>query len=133
MLSHKEQIGRLDRRVTFQSKIVGENVSNEDAEIGWEDVVTVWASRDDKTGNEIVAGDKITGFQDAVFTVRYRTGLSIEMRIVCEGLIYGITSIQEVGRRRYLSIVAERGKEYVETTSGAFAGASFAEDYNDDD
>lgn len=133
MLSVKQNIGALDKRITFQSKVIGENVSNEDAEIGWVDVVTVYASRDDKTGTEMMAGDKLTGFQDAVFTIRYRTGISIEMRILCEGIIYGITSIQEVGRRRYLTIIAERGIEYVEAEGAAFAGASFDEDFDDDD
>ena len=133
MLSVKQNIGPLDRRITFQSKVIGQNVSNEDAEIGWADVVTVWASRDDKTGTETMAGDKLTGFQDASFTIRYRTGISIEMRIISDSVIYGITSIQEVGRRRFLTITAERGIEYVESAGAPFAGASFAEDFDDDD
>lgn len=139
MLNVRENIGTLDRRITFQSKIVGSNESNEDEETGWEDIdnkPTVWASRDDKAGNEMYAADKLTGFQDALFTIRYRSDINIQMRIVTEGVIYDIRSIQEVGRRRYLSIIAERGKEYVESEEGSWvlsSGTWDDEEHWDDD
>jgi SPP1 family predicted phage head-tail adaptor len=115
MLAVKQDIGKLDKRITIQTKIIGDNISNEDQEDGWEDFKTVYASRDDRTGNEMYAADKLTGFQDAVFTIRWRNDINLTMRIISDGMIYDIRSIQEVSRKRFLTVIAERGKEYVES------------------
>lgn len=133
MLSHKEQIGRLDRRITFQQKVVGENVSNEDAEEGWEDITTnptVWASRNDRAGREAYAADKLTGFQGFDFVCRFRSDVTIEMRITCEGKAHNIISIQEIGRRRFMGIITETGIDYVESESvGEFSQTEFSDEF----
>lgn len=116
MLQGRQDIGKLDLRITFQSKVVGTNESNEDEEEGWADIATnptVWASKDDKTGTEQYAADKLTGFQGHVFRIRYRNDINIMMRILCQGLAHNIVSIVEVGRRRFLEILAETGEQYV--------------------
>lgn len=133
MLFAKQEIGRLDRLITFQQKIVGQNESNEDAEDGWVNIAnfpTCYASKDDKTGNEMYAADKLTGFQDVIFTIRWRSDVSIENRIVCDGIKYDIHSIQEVGRKRFLQITAERGKDFVTLQPGDdFDNGQYAPDY----
>lgn len=120
MLQHDQQIGRLDKRITFQSKIIGSNESNEDAEEGWEDIAsspTVWGRLTQRTGVEKYAADRLTGFQGAEIVVRFRTDVTIKMRAVCDDVAYNIISIAEIGRKRYLQIVTESGYDYVEDES----------------
>jgi SPP1 family predicted phage head-tail adaptor len=125
MLQHKEIIGRLDYRITFQQKQVGENESNEDEEVGWENIdsnPTVWASKKESTvaSGEEYRADKLTGFQNTVFVCRYRNDITVKNRIAFDGFAYDILSIQEVGRKRFLSIETETTGEEVEELVGAF-------------
>ena len=109
----------LDTLITIQEKIVGNNESNEDEETGWADVVTVHASKTDKAGVlswEEYRADKLTAFLASTFIIRYRTGVTNLNRIVCNNAIYSILAIGEIGRKRYLSITAETGGEFVEST-----------------
>lgn len=116
MLSSKEQIGKLDRRVTFQSKIVGENESNEDEETGWENIdtnPTVWASKNERSGNEAYRADKLTDYMNVVFVCRYRNDITPKNRLVCDGIPYNILAVAEISRKRYLSIDCESGGEFI--------------------
>lgn len=116
MLSSKEQIGKLDRRVTFQSKIVGENESNEDEETGWENIdtnPTVWASKNERSGNEAYRADKLTDYLNVVFVCRYRNDITPKNRLVCDGIPYNILAVTEISRKRYLSIDCESGGEFI--------------------
>jgi SPP1 family predicted phage head-tail adaptor len=136
VLSHKQNIGALDYRITFQQKIVGENESNEDEETGWENIATnptVWASKDDRSGNEVYQADKLTDYETVVFVCRYRNDVTPKNRLVCEGIAYDIISINELSRKRYLKIVAETGREFVgeiiTEDVGAFSSA-FSNGFN---
>jgi SPP1 family predicted phage head-tail adaptor len=116
MLKTKQTIGSMDYRITFQEKVVGVNESNEDEEEGWENIATnptVWASKDDRSGNESYRADKLTDYQNTTFVCRYRTDITPKNRLVCEGIPYDIISIQDVSRRRYLNIECERGGEFI--------------------
>lgn len=132
MLSSKEQIGKLDRRVTFQSKIVGENESNEDEETGWENIdtnPTVWASKNERSGNEAYRADKLTDYLNVVFICRYRDDITPKHRLVCEGIPYNIIAVTEISRRRYMTIDCESGGEFIgavvtEETAGFSDGFS---------
>lgn len=118
MLAVRQDIAKLDRRVTFQRRVLETNVSNEDEEAGWLNInnkPTVWGSRLDKVGSESYAADKLTAFQAFDFIIRFRADIDgLDMRLVCEGKAHNIVSIQEIGRRRYLGIVTEAGYPYVE-------------------
>lgn len=118
MLQSNVNIGRLDRRITFQQRVVASNVSNEDEEAGWTDVVTVWAKRDEpgrqKTGDEEFRADKLTDYLNQVYSIRYRTDITPKLRIMDSGVRYDILSISEVGRKGYLKIEAVSGPEYQE-------------------
>lgn len=117
MLSHREQIGKLDRRITFQKKVIAENESNEDAENGWEDLPispTVSASKDENTGVEQYEADKLTAVKIVTFICRYRSDLNTTMRIVLNDLAYAIVSISEISRRRFLEIKTQTGQQFRE-------------------
>lgn len=108
----------MDERITIQRPIIGENVSNENAEEGWEDVAKVWAEVIEKSGSEAYRAEKLTAVTVADFRIRYMTGLNETMRLVRprNSKIYGIQAIIDGARKGYTFITAESGGEYVETT-----------------
>ena len=116
MLSHKEQIGRLDRRITFQEKVVGDNESNEDEELGWQNIATnptVWASKRIRGGHESYRADKLTDYLSVEFIYRYRSDITPKNRIVCEGIPYNILTVEEISRRMYSMSECESGGEFI--------------------
>lgn len=118
MLQSKEQVGKLDRKITFQKKILGVNASNEDAETGWEDITPnpdVYANVEEKSGSEAYRAEKLTAVTVAVFSIRHRTDLNEKMRIIYNSRKYDIQAIIFGARKGYLKITAESGGEYVET------------------
>jgi SPP1 family predicted phage head-tail adaptor len=136
MLRSKEIVGRLDYRVTFQQKVIGVNESNEDEEVSWENIdtsPTVWASKNDRSGNEAYRADKLTDYQGVTFTIRYRTDITPENRLVCNGIPYNIIAIQDISRKRFLSVECESGGEFIGSVVteelGAFSSA-FSSAYN---
>jgi SPP1 family predicted phage head-tail adaptor len=114
MLQSKEQIGKLDRRITIQSKLTEEVASNEDFESGWTDFWECWARVDEKSGTEAYRNDEITAVTVADFFIRYKEGITETMRILFNNRIYGVKSIIFVDRKRYIKITAESGGQYVE-------------------
>jgi SPP1 family predicted phage head-tail adaptor len=118
MLQSNEQIGRLDKRITFQEQIIGVNASNEDEENGWQnisDTPTVWAKVEERSGSELYRAEKLTDLTVAVFTIRYRIGISTKNRIIYNNKKWDIQAILNGSRKGYLSITAESGGEYQET------------------
>lgn len=114
MLSHKGQIGRLDRLITFQSKITEIDSSNSDAETGWQDEVTVWCSLEDERGSELIEADQIRNKRRSIVTIRYRT-IDLTWRGILDGEKYSLISVQRPDRKGYLKILVELAKDFVET------------------
>jgi SPP1 family predicted phage head-tail adaptor len=116
-MSKLENIGKLDRRITFQKKIFASNVSNEDEEAGWVNIgvnPTVWASKNEKLGSESYRADKLVDYNTIHFVCRYRDDITAEYRVVCEDIAYDIVSPPvEIGRKRFLSIECESGGDFV--------------------
>ena len=124
MLQSNEQIGRLDKRITFQEQIIGVNASNEDEETGWQnisDTPTVWAKVEERSGSELYRAEKLTDLTVAVFTIRYRIGISAKNRIIYDNKKWDIQAILNGSRKGYLSITAESGGEYQETSGNGFS------------
>lgn len=120
MLSAKRKIGRLDRRITLLQPVTGSTISGGPNITGYElldNDPEPWAEVRNKLGNEVVQNDQITHVQQSIFTVRYRTDLNLDVRIVHEDKMYAIHSFAESGetRRAYTEITAEYVKEYVLT------------------
>lgn len=112
MLQSNEQVGKLDREISFIRPVQETGDSNEDKLIDWELVsgyTTVSAGKKELKGNELVAADRIMYFQPTEWTIRYPDSLSdltVKMRIVCDTRVYEITSIIEGdGRKRFLKIM----------------------------
>ena len=103
----KHQIGHLDREITFLQKIVTDGDSNEDKITGWEEITdaTVPAAKIENKGNELALADRVMYTQPTHFLIRYRSDITVEMRVVYDEKIYEITSTIEEGRRRFLTVV----------------------------
>ena len=120
MLSTKESIGRMDKRVTFQKPIYGTDASNQHKITGWQDIDTspeVAANVEFKSGSEGFESDQLVATKTATITVRYRTDLSTNYRAIVGDEIFNIHSIIEVGRKRFSKILGEFGGQYKETTT----------------
>lgn len=110
MLQGKIRIGELDRQVTFIKENVSRGASNQDV-ITWVIIAsnpTVFSRKLELKGNEVVIGDQLKYVQKTLFTIRYRTDLTVKNRVVFNGQVYEIISITENGleRKTYLDVLA---------------------------
>lgn len=120
MLKSKYHIGRFDRKITLMEPVEVSSVSGGPKRSGYTQIDNdpePWAMVTNKLGNEAVQNDQITHIQQSIFTIRYRTDLNLNVRIVHENKMYAIHSFAESGetRRRFLDITAEYVQEYVLT------------------
>lgn len=132
MLDVRENIGSLDRRITFQQKVTSTDESNQELVTGWEDIAstpTVYASVNETSGSEVIQAQQLNGLETAVFTIRYRTDVNVLHRIVYDGVYWDIHAIHEIGRKRFLRIIAESGGQYTGVALGEFS-EDFSDDFN---
>lgn len=77
---------------------------------GWTDVSTVWAEMIPLRGQEAVAHNLLTSGQLWKVTIRYRAGLTVQHRLVLDGVPLNIRTCQDPdGRRKELVMTAESG------------------------
>ena len=100
-------IGNLDRRIVIQASTVSRDGYGEGVP-AWSTFRTVWAWIRPVNVSEAEKSNKITASETVRFVVRYRSDYNEKMRIVYNSATYDIRGIQEVGRRKYLDITAER-------------------------
>ena len=103
--------GKLDRRLTIQSKVSTRGSMGDVAET-WETVATVWARLLSSKGREFYSGGVQLGVDITGFQIRYSTAVGAmdqTWRVLYEGQEYNVFSTSEVGRREYLIIMAKRG------------------------
>jgi SPP1 family predicted phage head-tail adaptor len=63
------------------------------------------ASLELKSGNETIRGRQVESKVSVIFTVRYRAGYTTSMKVVHDGVSYGIVYINPVmGGRRYIEL-----------------------------
>ena len=109
MLQNKIRRGELDRAITFVQGVVNRGNSNQDEIAYWTPIAifpTVYARKVETKGSELVVADQIQYIQKTVFTIVYRTDLSVKYRVRCEGKVYEIISVTENGpRKMYLDVV----------------------------
>ena len=106
--------GDLDRKVTFlRAEMIDDGYQTRQGPF-----VTygpaVWAARRYISDRERYAANTVGVDAVARFTVRYSqftAGLTHSDRLECEGRIYGITGIKEVGRREWIEITASEVRE----------------------
>jgi SPP1 family predicted phage head-tail adaptor len=96
--------GRLDRRITIQSKSVvkdsyGQKITT------WGTFLTVWSNPVQRDGREQTADDNRTTLRPVTFRVRWNSTITNEMRVIWEGDYYKIEDIKELGRKKGLMII----------------------------
>lgn len=101
------QAGRLNRRCLLQRPSTEVDALGQPIP-GWEDVATLWADIRTKSGLEsIKAGASVSVVQYSI-RVRYRSGITAGMRILCNLQAYNIVAVMpDVGGREYVDLVCE--------------------------
>lgn len=105
------QAGKLDRRLTLRRNTpTTDEFGGETSD--WADVATVWASKEDVRDAERVRAQQVGASITTRFRIRPLAGglrPSVEWQGACEGLLYEITAVKEIGRREgwELSSVAQ--------------------------
>ena len=101
--------GRLDRRVTFLTRTIGQD-DNGRPVVTWDPHVTVWAEVRDLslTRGERIAEAINVANRPCRIRIRYRTDITIDMRVTVDGReLRLVTMPGEIGRREGLEFVAE--------------------------
>lgn len=58
-------------------------------------------------GRDLLTAERQTNEQEVVFRIRYRTDLTDNCRVRYSGKVYDVESIQEIGRREGLEVLAK--------------------------
>lgn len=100
--------GRLDQRITLQQKSVTRAANGEEV-VSWAVVDTLWAEVFQLRGKEFFAGAQMQDAVDVRVRLRYRAGVTRDMRIVWNGTPLDIVSVIELGRREALELMCISG------------------------
>lgn len=75
------------------------------SEISWEDAATTWAAVTPVSGKEEIVRGRLKGEVTQKVTVRYRAGMSSEMRLLYDGRILDVKAvIDPEEKHRFLEI-----------------------------
>lgn len=85
---------KLNKRITLQRKVTGEDESGYPTPGAgeWEDVITISAARIPLRGREFFAAAAAQAENTVRFEIRYRKGITADMRLICEGRIYNLSA-----------------------------------------
>lgn len=106
--------GSLNRRITIQSRIVGEDAAGQPV-MTWQDVATVWADVRGATGMaSIRQSSPIDGVAVSMnsysFRIRFREGLDAGMRVLYAGQAFDVKHVRmDFSGREWTDLVAELG------------------------
>jgi SPP1 family predicted phage head-tail adaptor len=95
--------GRLDRRVTLQSRVLTRNSQGEEV-VTYTDLGDVWAEKQDLRGREYFTAQQVSADISTRWRIRYVEGLTALNRLVYEGINYDIQHVAEIGRREGLEL-----------------------------
>lgn len=88
------EVGKLDRRITIQSATTAPDAYGEPIET-WSDLATLWAQVVPLGGREFFEARQVNAEQTVRFRIRYRADITREMRVIYDGLTYGIEAAEE--------------------------------------
>ena len=92
--------GKLNKRITFQLQDL--DLEDED----WKDIATTWASINPISGKEYYSAETINSDLTHKIRLRYRKGITPDMRILYNGRIFYIVSvINEFERNSILQLM----------------------------
>lgn len=100
--------GELRHRITIEAPTPVQDEYGEPVQ-GWAPFAEVWASREDLTGREAFLAQQVKAEVTTRFTMRHAEGVTANMRIRSDDVLYNIHSVQDPeGRRRTLVLMAGR-------------------------
>lgn len=103
--------GDLDRSVTIQSATSAQDAVGQPIQT-WSDVATGIAAKvSPMRGAETFNNSQPIGYMTATFRIRYRTGITVENRVVYNGRNWDILDVRELGRREGIEIDARTRAE----------------------
>lgn len=106
------QAGRLNRRITLQSLTVGKGTSGGMKKTWVNFASSVPAAVRNLSGNERRAtsvGGQVAEARTE-FTIRYRSGVTADMRVLYQGAVYNIRHVNDwMGKRESLVLTCDTG------------------------
>ena len=90
--------GELKHRITFQKLNNTQNDYGEPIE-SWQDIATVWASINPVVGREYFAAETVNSEVSHKIKIRYRFGITPDMRVNFKGRIFSIKSVINYNER----------------------------------
>lgn len=105
-------IGRLDRKVTIEEPSLTASSTTGERTQTWVTLAVVWATvtyPKTMAMNEGLEQSRLTAVTPVEFTIRWRTDVTVDMRVYYRGEYFEIKRINEVGQRNeMLKLVTER-------------------------
>ncbi len=98
---------KLDRRLTLRAPTSTKDDFGEETET-FSDIATVWCGVDVKTGREITQASQEVAINEKSFIIRYRTDVDEKCILIYDEKTYDIISVYEIGRKRFLQIMAQK-------------------------
>jgi SPP1 family predicted phage head-tail adaptor len=99
--------GRLDRLALLQQRTLAAPDAYGQKVASYSTLATVWVDRKDITGREFYASAQVHADASTRFTLRYLSGLTSVNRVLCEGVIYDVLHVAELGRRDWLELTCK--------------------------
>lgn len=100
--------GALGNRVTIQRRKPGGGLGH--ASNAWEDVfpAPLWANIRFGSGSEAIRAGQVASKAQVSIRIRWRVGVTAEMRAVSGGVVYTIKAVlPDMRRREYMDLVCE--------------------------
>lgn len=91
--------GRMNQRITIEEKTSTRSSTGAEV-VTWTPVAEVWARVEPIRGNEFFAAGQMQDATDHRVTIRYRSGITREQRVVWRGELMDIVSVIDVNARR---------------------------------
>lgn len=103
--------GKLRHRVALQQKMQTQDPATGELLDDWVTFATVWASVEPLSAREFIAAQAGQSEITARVVLRYRDGITAEMRLVHQGQIYNIHGVlpDPVSGRHYLTLPVSMG------------------------
>ncbi|MGB0443324.1 MAG: head-tail adaptor protein [Flavobacteriaceae bacterium] len=99
----------LDERISILTFTENKDADTGFVSVGFSGWLNVWASQNDVSGGEKEENKiQVVGSGLTEFVVRWRSGISQQMRILFDNQVYNIKRIHRIGRKKYIKIVAEQ-------------------------
>jgi SPP1 family predicted phage head-tail adaptor len=99
-------IGQLDRRITIEQSTETQSAYG-DISISSTTLKNVWAHVIYKSGNEKDQASRMTDITVVIFTIRYNSDVTQQMRINWDGAHYFIDEVLHHGRKKWTQLKAK--------------------------